>query len=89
MISRLNVDHVDITDDRMLLRLRPVGDGSGLAPLHKSAAAFNGQRGITVEHGRVFLPADTSGVRLILPRKTRPFRSARVAPGVYNDMTAS
>lgn len=30
-----------------------MGQRTGLAPLHEAAATFDGQRGVTVEHGRV------------------------------------
>jgi hypothetical protein len=37
-----------------------VGDRAGLAALYETVPAFDGQRGVTVEHGRVFLAGRTS-----------------------------
>jgi hypothetical protein len=47
-----------------------VGDRSVLAAVDKTAAAFDGERGVTVRHGRVFLLVDELVVLLILPGKT-------------------
>ncbi len=44
-----------------------MGDRTGLAALHQTAATFDGQRGITVEHERVLRSADELVVLLILP----------------------
>jgi hypothetical protein len=49
-----------------------VGERAVLAAVDEPAAAFDGERGVTVRHGRVFLLVDELVVLLILPGKTRP-----------------
>lgn len=45
-----------------------MGQRAGLTALHETAAAFDGQRGVTVDHGRVLsVVADELVVLPILP----------------------
>ncbi|GAA1331749.1 hypothetical protein GCM10009660_05470 [Catellatospora bangladeshensis] len=61
-----------------------MGDRAGSAALDQAVAAFDGQRGVTVEHGRVFLLGGCVGRTSILPPKTRPL--ARPLTAVTNVM---
>ncbi len=64
-----------------------VGNRTGLASSDESAAALDGQRGVTVSHGRVFLSADVLVVLLILPSEGPSPSSVPPRARVYNVMT--